>query len=255
MPMFEKLMAKELSSPNYRRLFYPGVSVLLLILMFLGFRHFYLYGRAYPGRELAPPIRTLLILHGIGMTSWMLLFVAQPLLILAGNRRVHRLLGRIGAGLAAVMVILGFRLGIESTLLSPPELRIWGLAPKQFLAVPIISILIFSGFVILGVSKRRQPDVHRSMMLLATLAIISAAVSRVDFLNSLYLGTIWEAVFGPFFITLAIGALFLAIKWLLTRSLNPWLAWGYGGLVFSDALIVQLATTGFWDRWADFLLG
>lgn len=255
MPMFEKLMAKELSSPNYRRLFYPGVSVLLLILMFLGFRHFYLYGRAYPGRELAPPIRTLLILHGIGMTSWMLLFVAQPLLILAGNRRVHRLLGRIGAGLAAVMVILGFRLGIESTLLSPPELRIWGLAPKQFLAVPIISILIFSGFVILGVSKRRQPDVHRSMMLLATLAIISAAVSRVDFLNSLYLGTIWEAVFGPFFITLAIGALFLAIKWLLTRSLNPWLAWGYGGLVLSDALILQLATTGFWDRWADFLLG
>ncbi|WP_157385815.1 hypothetical protein [Methylosarcina fibrata] len=254
MPMLEKLMAKELPSPNYRRLFYPGVSVLLLILMFLGFRQFYLYGKAYPGRELAPPIRTLLILHGIGMTSWMVLFVAQPLLILAGNRRVHRLLGRIGAGLAAVMVVLSFRLGIESTLLSPPDLRIWGLASKQFLAVPIISILIFSGFVILGVSKRRQPEVHRSMMLLATLAVMSAAVSRIDFLNSLYQGTIWEAVFGPFFTTLAIGALFLAVKWLPTRSLNPWLVWGYGGLVLSDALIMQLATTGVWDLFATFLL-
>lgn len=254
MPMLEKLMAKELPSPNYRRLFYPGVSVLLLILMFLGFRQFYLYGKAYPGRELAPPIRTLLILHGIGMTSWMVLFVAQPLLILAGNRRVHRLLGRIGAGLAAVMVVLSFRLGIESTLLSPPDLRIWGLASKQFLAVPIISILIFSGFVILGVSKRRQPEVHRSMMLLATLAVMSAAVSRIDFLNSLYQGTVWEAVFGPFFTTLAIGALFLAVKWLPTRSLNPWLAWGYCGLVFSDALIVQLAPTGVWDLFATFLL-
>jgi hypothetical protein len=244
MQIIEKLNAKELPSSNRRRLFYLGASVLLLTLMFLGFRQFYLHGRAYPDRELAPPIRTLLILHGIGMSSWVLLFVVQPLLIVAGNRRVHRLIGRIGAGLAAIIVILGFRLGIESTLLSPPDLKIWGLTPKQFLAVPVISILIFAGFVILGISKRGQPKAHRPMMLLATLAIIPAAVSRIDFLNSLYSGTVWEAIFGPFFITLVIGALLLATKWLLTRPLNLWLTWGYGGLVLSCALIMQLATTG-----------
>ncbi|EIC28899.1 hypothetical protein Metal_1081 [Methylomicrobium album BG8] len=148
--------------------------------MLLGFQHFYLQGKAYPGRELAPPIRTLLILHGIGMSAWILLFLVQPLLIMTGNRRIHRMLGRIGAGLAACIAILGFRLGIEATLISPSELRIWGLSPKQFMAVPIVSILIFAGFVGIGVWQRRRPEVHRPMMLLASLAAMSAAVSRID---------------------------------------------------------------------------
>jgi hypothetical protein len=43
-----------------------------------------LHGKAYPGRELAPEIRTLLIPHGIGMSAWFLLFLVQPLLIVAG---------------------------------------------------------------------------------------------------------------------------------------------------------------------------
>lgn len=254
MPIFDNSNTKGLASPDRLRLFYLSASVLLLILMFLGFRQFYLHGKAYPDRELAPPIRTLLILHGIGMSSWMLLFLVQPLLIVTGNRRYHRMLGRIGAGLAAFIVILGFRLGIESTFLSPPDLRVWGLAPKQFLAVPIISILIFAGFVTVGVWKRRQPQVHRSMMFLATLAAMPAAVSRIDSINELYHGTVWEPLFGPFFATLVVGAFFLAIKSLLTRSLNLWLALGYGGLAISSALIMQLATTPLWDHCATFLL-
>ena len=51
------------------------------------------------------------------------------------------------------MIVLGLQLGIESTLISPPGLRIWGLTPKQFMAVPVISIMIFAGFVIAGIQK------------------------------------------------------------------------------------------------------
>ena len=91
--LFDKPQTKGPASPERARLLYLGAAVLLLVLMFLGFQQFYLHGRAYPGRELTPPIRTLLILHGIGMTTWMLLFLVQPLLIVAGNRRVHMMLG------------------------------------------------------------------------------------------------------------------------------------------------------------------
>jgi hypothetical protein len=241
-------------SRNPARLFYTLAAVLLLVLMLLGFQHFYLHGKAYPGRELAPPIRTLLILHGIGMSAWMLLFLVQPLLIVTGNRRIHRMLGRIGAGLAACIVILGFRLGIESTLISPSELKIWGLWPKQFMAVPIVSILIFAGFVFVGVWNRRRPEVHRPMMLLASLAAMPAAVSRIDAISGLYRGTIWESVFGPFFATLLIGAFLLVVKWRLTGSLNRWFVMGYAGLVASNAFIMQLATTPAWDHFAGFLL-
>lgn len=254
MLLFNEPQAKVAISPNRARLFYFGVAALLLTLMLLGFQQFYLHGKAFPNRELAPPIRTLLILHGIGMSAWVLLFLVQPLLIVAGNRREHMMLGRIGAVLAACIVILGFRLGIESTLISPPDMRIWGLAPKQFMAVPIVGIMIFAGYVIVGVWNRRRPEVHRPVMLLATMAAMPAAVSRIDFISVLYHGTVWETVFGPFFGTLVIGAFFLVMKCLLTRSLNRWFAMGYAGLVVSSALIMQLATTSAWDHFASFLL-
>jgi hypothetical protein len=117
--LFDEPQAKGPNSSNRARLFYFGAAALLLVLMFLGFLQFYLHGRAYPNRELAPPIRTLLILHGIGMSAWVLLFLVQPLLIVAGNRRVHMMLGRIGAIFAVGIVILGLRLGVESTVITP----------------------------------------------------------------------------------------------------------------------------------------
>jgi len=80
--LFDQVQAKGQNSPKRIRLFYSGTAALLLALMFLGFPQFYLHGRTYPNSKLAPPIRTLLILHSIGMTAW-------ALLIVAGNHRVH----------------------------------------------------------------------------------------------------------------------------------------------------------------------
>jgi small basic protein len=251
---FDKPQAKRDASPNRARFFYSGAAVLLLALMFFGFQRFYLLGKAYPGRELTPPIRTLIILHGIGMSAWMLLFLVQPLLIVAGNRRVHMLLGRFSAGLAAVIVFLGIHLGIESARVTPPDLRLWALLPKQFMAVPIISIVIFGVLVAIGVWKRRRPEVHRPMMLLAVLAVMTPAMDRIDVIKALYSGTVWGTIFGPFFSTLVVGLFLLGSKWLLTRSFDRWFAMGYAGLVVASALIMQLATTGAWDNFASFLL-
>ena len=170
---FGKPQTERRASPDPSRLFYSGAAVFLLILMFLGFQQFYLHGRAFPDRELTLPIRMLLILHGVGMTAWMLLFLIQPLLIVAGNRRLHMLLGRVGALLAACVFFLGFRVGIEAARVNPSDMRLWGLAPKDFMAVPIIAIVMFAGFVLAGIWNRRRPAVHRPMMLLAVLAVRS----------------------------------------------------------------------------------
>jgi hypothetical protein len=79
------------------RFFYTGAAVLLLVLVFLGFQQLYLHGKAYPGRPLTPPIRTIVIVHGVVMSSWTLFLVAQPLLIANRKHKWHMLLGRIGA--------------------------------------------------------------------------------------------------------------------------------------------------------------
>ncbi len=251
---FDKPQANGPASINRERLLYSGAVALLLILMFLGFQQFYLHGKAFPNRPLAPPIRTLLITHGIAMSSWMVLLLVQTLLVVNHKYRVHMTLGKVGAVLAACIFILGFRLGIDAPRVSPPEVRLWNMPYKQFMAVPIISITIFAGFLTAGILNRRRPEIHRPMMLLAALAVIPAALDRIDAISSLYRHTVWGTIFGPFFSSLVIGALFLVIKWALTRSFDRYYALGWVGLVVASAGIMKLATTQAWDGIASFLL-
>ncbi len=227
---------------------------MLLGLMLLGFQQFYLQGKAYPGREIAPPVRTLIITHGVAMSAWMLLFLVQPLLIANRRYRVHMILGSAGAILAAVIFLLGLCVGVESTRVAPADLRIWGLSPRQFMAVPIISIVLFAIFVAIGVWKRRSADIHRPMMLLATLTAMPAAVSRIDFLNAIYVGTVWETIFGPFLMTLVVGAAFLVVKWLLSRSFDWPYALGYLAFFVVSLLTLVAGRTAAWGRLASLLL-
>lgn len=251
---FDQSRAGTLTSSNRARFFYFGAAALLFVLMLIGFQQFYLHGRAFPNHELTPAIRTLLILHGTAMSTWMLLFLAQPLLIVSGNRRVHMMLGRIGAALAACMIFLGVRVGIEAARVNPPDMKLWGLVPKQFMAIPLIAILIFAIFVILGVWNRRRPERHRPIMLLAALTVITAAIDRIDAIRNLYSDTIGGTIFGPFFAPLVIGLLFLVVKWSLTRKWDRWYAMGYAGLVVAGALTMQLAPSRAWDQFASLLL-
>jgi hypothetical protein len=92
------------------------------------------------------------------------------------------------------------------------------------------------------------------MMLLATLAVIPAALDRIDAIASLYRHTVWGTIFGPFFSSLVIGAVFLVVKWALTRSFDRYYALGWAGLVVANAGIMKLATTQAWDGIASFLL-
>ncbi|MHC4447641.1 MAG: hypothetical protein ACYSXF_07675 [Planctomycetota bacterium] len=237
------------------KLFYVAAAALMLALAFVGFSKFYLQGRAHPDREIPPPIKMLVIAHGVSMTLWMLLLMVQPVLILRGSRRTHMMIGRVGAGLAGVILILGLMVAIRSASVTPPETVLWGLSPKPFMAIPFFTVLIFAVFVSLGVLCRGKPRIHRSMMMLATLSVLSAAVSRTDPLNSLYLGTVWERLFGPFFLTLVIGVLLLIIRCALTRSLDRWFAIGLGALIAASALIMQVAPTAAWARFTSMVVG
>jgi hypothetical protein len=242
------------TTQSHNRWFYSVASLLLLVLTFIGFQQFYLHGQAYPGRPLAPPIRTLIIIHGCLMTVWMLLAVAQPLLVGTGRKRLHMKLGILGVVLASVIILAGLRIGIEAARVSPPELRVFGLAPKEFMAVPVVSILVFGLFVWFGVVNRRRPEVHRPMMLLASVTVISAATGRMTPLNALYAGTWWELVFSAFFMPLIFAAILLAAKCVVFRSFDRWFAGGFAALTVASVAISLGAKTTPWDRFATFLL-
>lgn len=191
-----ELTTAHLLAPRNGRLFYPLAALLLVVLMFWGFRHYYFHRQAYPGRPLTAGIHTLLVVHGTAMAG----------------------------------------------------------CPKQFLVVPFSSILIFGILVTLGVLNRHRPLLHRPLMLLATLAVMPAAVSRIDVINHLYEQTVWQGLFGPYFGTLVLALLLLVLQRLLSRSWDRVFALGCAGLVAASALIMAVATTRGWDGFAGALL-
>src|SRR5262249_531697 len=142
----------------------------------------------------------------------------------------------------------------QATRLTPPEVRIWGLTPKQFMAVSVVTIPIFGLFVTVAVYCRRRPDIHRPMMLMATPIVIPAAAARIGPPNPLYADTPFQTNFGPFVWTLVLATVLLVVRWMMTRSLERWFAIGYGCLVASCLLAWRGATTAAWDWFATLLL-
>lgn len=240
------------SGQQTERILYAAAGGVLFLLMFVGFQQFYLHGKAFPGHPIFPPLRGLLIAHGLSMTSWMTLFVVQTLLVVNHKFRTHMVLGTAGMVVAAAVLVFGSWAAIATTRLAPDLVR-QGLHRKEFLLVPLSDMLKFGTFVTIAVWNRRRPEIHRPMMLLATLTMISAAAGRTPAINNLYVSTVWSQWFGAFFPKLVIGASFLAIKTLITRRFDRWFAWGLAALAVASFIIWQIAFTPAWSRMADYL--
>lgn len=246
--------ARSAPAPRRGRLFHTIAALVLIALVLTGFHLFYFQGRAYPGRELTPPIRGLIILHGICMSAWMVVFLAQPLLILKGKRKAHAVIGTIASCFAAAIVVLGIKLGVEAARVKPPGLLVDGLDANQFMAIPVIGILIFGGCVAAAIVWRRRPSLHRALMLLGTLSAIAAALNRIGVLSRLYDGTVWDHIWGPYFTTVVVAFLLLGLKRILSGSWDRIYGIGCLGLAAALAANYQFATTGAWNSVARALL-
>ncbi|MFN0133857.1 MAG: hypothetical protein ACKVW3_15180 [Phycisphaerales bacterium] len=236
------------------RWFYSFAGVVMLACVVIGFQQFYFHGRAYPARPITPPIRLLVIAHGISMSAWIVLIVVQPLLVALKKRRVHMMVGRVGSSLALAILVLGVMVGVQSARVMPPDARIMGFDAKQFLAVPLLSVLCFAALVAAAIWQRRTPALHRAMMLSATLVTLSAALNRIDTINNLYVGTVWDRLFGPFFAAVVLGAVLLAIRCVLIRAFDKWLGLGVGLVTLFSMFVVSIAKTEAWFGFASLLV-
>lgn len=141
-----------------------------------------------------PPFTWQAHFHALTVGSWMILLLAQTVLMARGARRGHMQLGLLGAFLAPTMVLAG-------VLLVPANLRSWiafaaeggpevqaGLDTviQNALNIALIQIRVaccFLLFVAWGLLARRtDPSTHKRMMVLATIIPLGAATSRIAWL-------------------------------------------------------------------------
>ena len=164
-----------ISRRRRERWFYIGMSIALVITVFAGFSRTY-YLRPYFTSE---PLIPLLHLHGFVFTSWLVLFVTQTTLVAAHRTDIHRRLGVAGGVIAVLMVVLGVTTALIRARQGATPLP--GVSPLSFLVVPLGDMLVFPILVGAGFYYRRRPDVHKRLMLLATVSILAAAIARLPF--------------------------------------------------------------------------
>jgi hypothetical protein len=153
--------------------FFTMASVLMLGIVVVGFAPSYFLR----GAVFAHLPSLLVHLHGAVFTSWIVLFVVQSSLVSAGNVRLHRKLGVLGAVLAGLMVILGI-LAPFGTLRRHAVLPSI-FTPASFLIGNVFGILVFGAYVGVAIWQRNNRKVHKRLMLMANCMLLEPALSRI----------------------------------------------------------------------------
>ena len=161
---------------NPDRIFFPSMCLLILITVWLGFsKTYYAVGMV---RAKLPS--TIIHVHAVVFSLWLLTLVVQTALVGVRKVQVHRRLGLWGFGLAVVMVGLGLVAATDALHrgMSPPGS---GLSAQEFYVVPITDISVFAVLVSWAYSARRRPVEHKRLILFATITLIDAAIGRFPY--------------------------------------------------------------------------
>ena len=224
------------------RMFYTGMALAAVATVFAGFARTYYLRPYFSAGSLGP----LLHLHGVIFTSWLVLLPVQTALVALGRTHLHRRLGVAGGVLAALMVVVGSLTAIVRAKVTevPPGTP----DPLAFLTIPLGDMLVFATLVGAGLYYRRRPDVHKRLMLLATIAILPAATARLP------LAFIQEV--GPLaFFGLADLFIVACLVYDLVSLRRPHRATIWGGLliVVSHPLRLLVGNTSAWLWFAAWL--
>ena len=210
-----------LARPRQRSRFFLGMSVVLLLIVLVGFAPTF-YLRAF--FEVAP-IPAYLHVHGALLTGWFVVLIGQTCLIAVRRTDLHRRLAVVGLLLAAGTLITG----AMATVSVVPRLLVrfadrgdpWPLVIPRI--SPLVwynfaSLLAFSVFVTSAIVLRRRPEVHKRLMLLASISIIGPALGRI-WRWPIFAG-VAEITFVNAALALCLGALVFH-DWYFTKRVHP----------------------------------
>ena len=217
------------------RRFYSGMALFFAIVVFVGFARTY-YLRGYFG---SPQLDWVRHAHGVVFSAWLLLLVVQTSLVARHRTDLHRRIGVIGLVIAVAMIGIGTLTALvrAKSLTLPPGSP----PPLAFLTIPLGDIVVFAGLFGFGYAWRRRLDFHKRFMLLATIAILPAAVARLPFAFIQQLGPI--AFFGLADLLIVVMAVF---DWRTIGRIHPSTLWGGLFVILSHPLRLIIGMTPLW---------
>ena len=151
--------------------FYFGLSLVFALIAFAGFTPSYV---APPAGQFPPIVH----LHAVLFFAWTILLIVQARLA-QSSLQTHRALGLAGIAIATAMVftalaviVRGLGIGAEAGTEA---------GTRALSIVPVFAITAFAVFFALAVANVRRPENHKRFVVLATIALLPAAMARVLF--------------------------------------------------------------------------
>ncbi len=153
---------------------YMGIAVASLAAAIIGFGPTY-WIPLFRGTLSVPVI---VHVHAGLFFGWLALFLTQATLATTGRLDRHRRVGLAGIAVATAMLFVGVevattRLSILVSAADPDGAR-------RFSIVPLLGIVVFAGMIAVAIANAaRRPDVHKRVMLVATVGLLNAATGRI----------------------------------------------------------------------------
>jgi hypothetical protein len=236
------------------RWFYVGVTSVLIGLNLAAFGPSLIEPSA---RAVPLPLTALVAVHSAVSAAWLLVFLAQTILVATGHTAVHRRLGIAGVLLAVAFVATGPLVAIGEARRGfdlSSDLVPRGTSQSAGTLLSVLFLFVLFGLLVAGaVWYRRRPEVHKRLMLLAILGPLMGApvahlVGHWDALRP------WAGLIFP--ISNAVLLAVLPIHDRLTRGrIHPVSLWG-AILVFIWFIVTfgVVAPTPAWQNFAERLV-
>jgi len=158
--------------------FFLYMSYALLAIVLVGFSPTF-YLRAFFDVPAIPPY---VYAHAVAMTAWFIWLCVQTTAVFSGRVALHRTLGIIGLTLGVLVVISG---AITALKLAPRLLEKYGNIDSDLPQVAgivwgnLAGMIAFGGFLLLAFLYRQTPEIHKRLMLLASISITLQALGRI----------------------------------------------------------------------------
>ena len=162
-----------------RTKFYVGISLLITAIVIAGFAP-----QLYASLVLGVERPWILHVHGAVYMGWLALLISQTVLAARGRIAMHRRVGSFGIAYGVLVLILGLVVTFVATVLHI-QAGEWTMERGgSFLPIPLGDMVLFGGFFGAAVAYRRRPEIHKRLVLLASVALMFAGTGRLWFTDA-----------------------------------------------------------------------
>ena len=237
-------------NPSYIVRIIIGI-ILLLVLVHIGFYKTYIShfpkfeDYDVPGRGTIH-FNSIIHFHGMMMIGWLLMLLVQPILILKGKIKLHRVAGRLSYVLAP-LVLLSMYLIIHSSLQRASAQNGYIEAVARRMALDVPPMIFFASLYLLAIFYIHRPALHSRFMCGTAFMMMSPALSRTlrVYIDASRDGS---ADISRNIIVIVVGVIALVDSW-RTKRISPFAV--LLGFVVLNKIIWNIRETGLWHSIAN----